>query len=355
MRPIIRLLAAAAVGLALAWVLHVNPASLPHSTTYRLAAYLLLTVGLYGATYGIDLSHARADRRIIISAATVGVAVKALIIGGSLALAFSDPLFLILGIAVAQIDPLSVAALMGDDRMSVRARSVLAAWSSFDDPVTVILAVYGAAVAGALGVDANSRHVAPSLAFYGVELVGNLALAGVAYLVWRRIGDREWLRYAVLAACGVIAVATGWMLAVALIGLFARPAALGPVLARAIRWATIAAAVALGVLLRGGLDLWRGISLGAVAFVAQAIVAWPLTAGMPRRDRVHLAAAQQHGITAIILALTLEIQFPGVVAVIAPTILTANLLHVVVNRMIDRRTGLAPGPATVPPAASETP
>jgi hypothetical protein len=97
------------------------------------------------------------------------------------------------------------------------------------------------------------------------------------------------------------------------------------------------AAVALGVLLIGGIDLWRGISLGVIAFFAQAIVAIPLTRNMPTSDRWHLAGAQQHGITAIILALTLEIQFDGVVAIVAPAIIAANVFHVVANHLIDWR------------------
>ncbi|MDI1460606.1 hypothetical protein QEZ54_06485 [Catellatospora sp. KI3] len=358
MRRLALLTAFVLAGLGAAAVLDVDAAALPRSDVYHWAAYLLLAIGLYGATYGIDLAQARADRRIILSAVTVGVVAKALIIGGALALAWRDPLFLLLGVAVAQIDPLSVAALMGDARMSTRARTVLAAWSSFDDPVTVILTVYAAAVAAAFGLGTAAATGGRWPLHYLLDLGGNLGLAVAVWLLWRRLGSRPWLQYALLAACAAAAMFTGWMLAMALIGLFARPAALERWMPRITESAMYAAAVALGVLLVGGIDLAAGAALGAVAFVAQALVAWPLTRGMPRADRWHLAAAQQHGITAIILALTLEIQFTGVVAVIAPTILTANLLHMVVNHLVDRRlagTRAADAVATDPPVAAQAP
>ncbi len=53
-----------------------------------------------------------------------------------------DVKYLILGIVVAQIDPLSVASILRNPKMSIRVKSILAAWSSFDDPITVLLSLY---------------------------------------------------------------------------------------------------------------------------------------------------------------------------------------------------------------------
>jgi hypothetical protein len=326
------------IGLGLAWATSVDVAAVAHSGYYELGAHLLLAIGLYGATYGIDLHQARHDKRVISTAVTVGVVLKALLIGGILALAWQDPLFLILGVAVAQIDPLSVAALMGDERMSPRARTVLAAWSSFDDPFTVVLSIYAAAVAvNTFGIGDVPPPGSDPLLLYATDLGGNLALAGAAWLVWRLIGDRPWLRYLALAGFFATSVVTGWMLAIAIIGLFARPATLDALIPGLTRWALYAASVALGVLLIDGIQIWQGISLGIAAFAAQIFAAGLLTGGMLRADRWHLAFAQQNGITAIILALTLQIQFDGVVAVVAPAIITANLIHAVANRFVDRK------------------
>ena len=51
--------------------------------------------------YDIDVTQIKSDRPVIVSAITLGVVAKAVLIGGVLALAWRDPLFLILGVAVA--------------------------------------------------------------------------------------------------------------------------------------------------------------------------------------------------------------------------------------------------------------
>jgi hypothetical protein len=237
---------------------------------------------------------------------------------------------------VAQIDPLSVAALMGDERMSVRARNVLASWSSFDDPFTVVLSIYAAAVAvNTFGIGKHPPTDTSPALLYAMDLGGNLLLAGAAFLIWKAI-TKPFMQYAVLLACFAAAVATGWMLAIALIGLFARPRQLENAIGHITRIALFTAAIGLGFLLIDGVQLVRGITLGVAAYAAQIVVAPLLTRGVPRHDRWHLALAQQNGITAIILALTLQIQLDQAVAVIAPAIITVNLIHAVANRWYDR-------------------
>jgi hypothetical protein len=73
------------------------------------------------------------------------------------------------------------------------------------------------------------------------------------------------------------------------------------------------------------------------AFLAQIAVAYLLTRSMATADHWHLAAAQHNGITAIILALTLQIQFDNVVAIVAPAIITVNLIHAASNWFLDKR------------------
>ncbi|WP_020518938.1 cation:proton antiporter domain-containing protein [Catelliglobosispora koreensis] len=326
------------LGLGLARLLSVDVTAVSHSPWYQYGAFLLLGIGLYGATNGIDLRQAKQDKKIIVLAVTVGVVLKALIIGGSLALFWDDPLFLILGVAVAQIDPLSVAALMGDGRLSTRARTVLAAWSSFDDPFTVVLSIYAAAVAvNTFGLGSGVPTGTSPALLYAWDLAGNIALALVAWLIWRleAVQDRAWLQYLLLLAFLAVSVVFGLMLGIAIIGLFARPQKLEPLIPRITTAAMFLAAIVLGFLLIDGIEFGKGIALGAMAYLAQAIVAVPLARKFPPLDRWHLAAAQQNGITAIILALALEIQFDGVVAVVAPAIITANVLHFVVNKVID--------------------
>lgn len=339
MRQILRLVVPAMVGLAIAAATDVH--GLDSSRVYFTITSVLLAVGLYGSTFHIDVRHALRDRRTILLAVTVGVLVKAALIGGILALSWRDPLFLVLGVAVAQIDPLAVASVMNHPTMSTRAKSILASWSSFDDPITVIISVYAATLVSHLGGSAGASLPGGTGAWsYLRDLVANAVFALVAYLAWRAV--RRWPAavYALLAVLMVVAVSQFTMLGIAIVGLFIRPP-IGKHVAWAVQAALIAASFMIGLILLGGVDLRRGITLGVAAFVAQIIVGFALTRRLPTPDRVHLAFAQQNGITAIILALLLEAEFDGVIAVVAPAILIINVIHLVANTVIDRRDPIA--------------
>lgn len=121
-------------------------AELPYTSAYLFAATALLAIGLYSSTYEISVTDVRHDARTVIAAVTIGVLLKAVLISLVMFAAFRHPQYFVLGIAVAQIDPLSVAALQAKSRMSRRAKDVLLAWASFDDPVTVVLTVYFSAI-----------------------------------------------------------------------------------------------------------------------------------------------------------------------------------------------------------------
>jgi NhaP-type Na+/H+ or K+/H+ antiporter len=326
---------------------------LEQASWYLLVVSLLLAIGLYASTYGIDSKEARRHLKIIVSAVTVGVVLKAGIIGGSLAILFHDPFFLILGIAVAQIDPLSVASLMKGSRLSAKAKTILASWASFDDPITVILSLYAPMLVaqltgshfGSIGGGSDA-----GLIVYAEELGLNLVLAGGVLLLWLLIRSRPAKAsasfapamlagtvYALLAASLFISVWYFMMLGIALIGLFLRPPKIAPLIDHAVVWALRAAALLLGLLLVGGVDIWKGIALGVAAYFAQVIVGFLLMRGLPEKDRWHISFAQQNGITAIILALLFEPVHPGTVAIVAPAIIVINGLHWLMNKLVDRR------------------
>ncbi|NUR72084.1 MAG: hypothetical protein HOU81_14810 [Hamadaea sp.] len=331
MRRAAALLAMAALGFGAAWLTGTGPSEIIAYAAYPYVTAALLAVGLYGSAYGIDLIEARQDRRLILLAVTVGVLVKATLIGVVLALAWQDPLFLLLGIVVAQIDPLSVAAALGDGRMSGRARSLLAAWASFDDPLTVVLAVSAASVVGDLRGHPGDGLLA-GLSAYAVELAANLALAAGAFVAYQWGPKKTWWRTGLLIVAAAVAVWQLWLLAIALVGLFLRPRRLAAVLPGAVNAALAGAVLLLGALLIGGFDPLRGLSLGLAAFAAQWVVAGWLTRGLPVLDRAQLRLAQQNGITAIVLALKLEPTFRGVVAVVAPAIVVTNVTHLIANQ-----------------------
>ncbi|MBX9360654.1 cation:proton antiporter [Streptomyces sp. WAC04114] len=326
-----------------------DPSPLVGTTGYVVATGLLLAVGLYGSTYGIDLADLRRDLRGVVAAVTLGVVLKAGMISGVMVWAFDRPEYLVLGIVVAQIDPLSVAALSKDGHMSQRARSLLTAWASFDDPMTVLLTLYAAGYAyTAAGHTGTPSVMGGGARGYALGLALNALLLAGALLVWwaggrlwpaRRAGERPErprrpatpLAALVVVVMLLLAAANMLMLAVAVAGLFLRTRAFTRPLARAVTSAFLLATVLLGLFVAQGVSLGPGLLLGASAFVAQAVVAvllMPLfVRGLSRRDRVLLGIGQQNGLTAVLLALTLERDFPKTVGIVAPAVVTVNLLH----------------------------
>jgi NhaP-type Na+/H+ or K+/H+ antiporter len=335
-------------GLALAAIFNFH--GVQNAQWYLLTVAILLASGLYSSTFGISIKDARAHVGLIIKAITVGVFLKAFIIGSIMTLILKSPIGFILGIIVAQIDPLSTAALMKGKRVSKRAQAILRAWSSFDDPMTVIMSLYAPIAAAAL-VGAQWQPIRGTMQDLGVggyliETGINLLFAGGIYVLWQMMKRRsKATNYVVVALVGLgmygllvgalsIAVYYFWMLGIAVLGLFMRPP-IEKAVSLAVHWALGIAAVLLGILLINGINIWAGVALGLAAYIAQVIVGLLLTGRLPGRDRLHIAFAQQNGITAIILALLFESYYPGTVAIVAPAIIVTNSMHTVANRLLD--------------------
>ncbi|MGI5498596.1 hypothetical protein [Lentzea sp. CA-135723] len=338
------LLSSVGAGYALSLVADVDGAE--STAYYRYFVTALLGFGLYASTRGIDIAEFRDQLGTVLLAVTLGVLAKSVMIAGVVYLAFGEPWLMVLGIAVAQIDPLSVAAMRSKSKMSPSAKALLSAWASFDDPITVLLTVYFTALA--LHASNGAVVMSAGLAAFLWNLLWNLVLAGAAFLVWHgflKVRARlaaKWHTVAnvvmgvVVLAVAFFAVVMGLLLAIALIGLFFRPP-LGRFVDAATQVALYTGCAAMGLVLVLEVRwLLIGLVLGTAAYLSQIVTAFALTT--PRRwrgDRVRLALGQQNGLTAIILALLLEPDFPGAIAVIAVAIVVVNVLNAVCNGLWD--------------------
>ncbi|NUT93151.1 MAG: hypothetical protein HOY78_14115 [Saccharothrix sp.] len=346
MTPALRsaaLLAALGAGWFVAWRLGLR--EVDQSSAYSFFITALLGFGLYASTSGIVIEEFRRELRTVVVAVTLGVLAKVALIFGVMFLVYRQPEHLVFAVAVAQIDPLSVAAVRTKSKMSDSAKALLSAWASFDDPITVLLTVYITSFAlqgGTIG----------GFGAFTVNFALNLALAGGAFLLWLLVRRRgvavtgrggrlvvHAVSAVVVVVIGYVAVSFSLLLALALIGLFFRPD-LGKWIDGLAEIGMFAATAAVGLVLAFEFS-WTlagiGAVLGAAAFGAQAAVAWALT--LPQRwrgDRMRLSLGQQNGLTAIILALLLEPTFPGAIAVVASAVVVVNLLHASTNATYDR-------------------
>jgi hypothetical protein len=298
---------------------------------YPIILNVLLAVGLYASVRGIDFRDLNGDRAKLISVVTLGVGLKIILIGGALYAVTGNPNVFIFAIIIAQIDPLSVSALTlkGNYQISPRARSFLLAWSSFDDPITVIAAV--AATQLILQVDLTLLSTEWYWEF------GNIALPAITYIIHKNFcaGPNSLLRErALLFASSAVAIIFGWMLSIALIGIFLRPSLFSA--GKHIIWVAYALSVMLlGSYLQHGVDFALGAGLAAAAIAAQAIASYAFMWRSPSLDKAYLACAQQNGITAVILSLLFARHIEQVTAVVTAAIVIINVFHTLSFFLLD--------------------
>jgi NhaP-type Na+/H+ or K+/H+ antiporter len=319
----------ALAGLGVASVIDIS--DLPRQPYYEPFTYALLAVGLYGSVYGIRLEELLDHKRIVLQAVTVGVLLKTVIIGLALYLVTRNPVAFLLGLTVAQIDPLSVANLLqgGTPRLSSRAKTILGAWSSFDDPMTVLLSIYALYF---FLPHTETGTLIDSVAPFFIGLAQNLLFILAVYLLYKYLKQNKIALMILLAACFIVAVTFQWMLGIAAIGLFLRPEIKR--LPSIISSAFYIAVLLLGFLLVNGVFWIPGIALAVGAILAQFFIGLLLTRDLPRNERLYLAFAQQNGITAMILALFFEKDLAGTVGIVAPAIIFINLGYYFFNNVI---------------------
>jgi len=319
----------ALAGLGVASVIDIS--DLPRQPYYDTFTYTLLAIGLYGSVYGIRLEELRNHRKIVLQAVTFGVLLKTVIIGLALYLVTRNPVAFLFGLTVAQIDPLSVANLLqgGVPKLSSRAKTILSAWSSFDDPMTVLLSIYALYF---FLPHSTTGGLLQSILPFLVGLAQNLLFVLAAYLLYKYLKQNSAASMILLLVCFIVAVIFQWMLGIAIIGLFLRPEI--KKLPAIISAAFYVAVLLLGFLLVNGVYWIQGLALGVGAIIAQILVGLLLTHDLPRNERLYLAFAQQNGITAMILALFFEKDLPTTVGIVAPAIIFINLGYYFFNSVV---------------------
>jgi len=298
---------------------------------FTLLLYTMLAIGLYGAVHGIDLEEFKNHRMLIVRAVTFGVVIKSIISGCVIWLLFHTPYAFIFGIIVAQIDPISVAHLLDgkSDMFSKGARTILRAWSSFDDPMTVLLALY---IYLPLVVSKNGNF---TIQQYGTGVIENILFALALFLVAKFVAKNNTIKLLLLCVAFLIAIPQQLMLGIALTGLFLRPTISS--LPRIVSVTFFIAALLLGSLLTiSESTILLGIALGIVAFAGQGIVTPLVASKLNVTDKLFLAFSQYNGITSVILALIISQWIPQTVSVIAFAVLTINLLYYGTNYFLNR-------------------
>jgi NhaP-type Na+/H+ or K+/H+ antiporter len=336
---IFRFLLLAVIGLYFSILFKQNNIDLT-SIDYTYFTYTLLAMGLYGGVYAINLKDLHSHKKVIISVITTGVILKSVIIGGLLYLVTGNILSFLFGIIVAQIDPISVTYLLQknkQEKLSKSGETVLRAWSSFDDPMTVLLLLYLALPM--VSVFLNGGILSLNLESYFYELFYNLSFALALFILFQFFKE-YFKRYKILEIFLLFLIFAGvvylkLMLAIAIIALFFRPK-IEKYIDKSIVLAFYLSTILLGILLINGISLEIGLLLALFTVLSQIISSFILVNHFSKKDKIYLAFGQQNGITSIILSILIEGFYPGTIAIIAPAIFFINSIYYLLNYLADK-------------------
>lgn len=297
---------------------------------YRNALNALLSIGLYASVSGIDNRILSESKYIILSSVTIGVALKILIISAIYFLGFPSPMAFLYAVIVAQIDPLSVATMIGEKSSTIsdKAGTIIRGWSSFDDPITIVFAIYIASTIAGNGIGEGILNIA-------INLGVSLSLFFIVYICRKKINKYNSIQFIILGLVFANAIFLDGLLLSALIALIIKPKIILKWMGKVIPYILYIAVILMGMQLTHGIQWSSAILLSISVVVSQVIVGWLLTRGLNMNDSLKICFAQQNGLTAMILALALSTQFPNLIAVIAPSIFIINLIHILSNVSID--------------------
>jgi hypothetical protein len=325
MREILIFLLLTGAGYAAGQVSGANPVEAP---AFEHVTALALVLGLYSSVSSIDLLAVQARRRLAVLVITLAVPLQILATGALMYLIYPEPVSWLVAVAITQIDPLSVDALLRDkEQMSEQAKGILRIWASFDDPVTVI---FGFLVLLPLVSD-TAGDITPT-----ATLIGLIANLGPGALLWwmsthTRLLHRANIRLALLIGLLIFCLATRAYLLAAITGLLLRPTH-PQTLSRVVQVFYYGIVFVVGMAIsRYGLDVRLGFLLAVVEFfVIQPLTTLLVFNGTPG-DLLRIAFAQQNGLTTLLMGLAFESLGVDVLPILLPAIVAVNLMNLLAN------------------------
>jgi hypothetical protein len=298
------------------------------STVYEYLINFILAIGLYASVSAINTSSLREDKKIIFKAVTLGVMLKILII--FTIMYFKAPTSIeafMLAIIVAQIDPLSVSAILRHDNsiLSERAETIIRAWSSFDDPVTAFLAI----LIATFYLDTSTGwHI-------NIITLISFIILGIAFFFYRRNKFSSATNLLFFITFLLLATLYQQFFAIAISGLFIRTKDIKNIIKKVLPCLYHFSIALMGMKLVYGINIIDAIILAGAAVCSQIIVGYIMTKNFPIPDRWFISFSQQNGLTAIILSLLLLKYDPQFTSIVAPAILLINILHMFSNTIIN--------------------
>ena len=296
---------------------------------------LMLVLGLYGATMSINTTHLKVHYRMILMCITCGVFLKVLFIS-ALSYAFMGPIAMYIGVMLAQIDPLATQQLTADNAsMTPKTKTIMNAWASFDDPMTVLLATL-------FVIPYSSNTI--SISSFETDIY-NILIVCVVFLIYKYMHYNTLsgvLKMAIILLLIVLCTLFEAFLGIALIGLFIRYDGINTLYNITLKGVFLCLGICMGIILYTTMidftTILYGLLCGIIAFIAQIIIGFTVSKyySFTVKDMLYIMFAQYNGLTTILLALVIAPLYPLIIPLSIVSIIIVSFLYTTTNAFLER-------------------
>lgn len=318
-----------------------NVRSLPH---LQQIMFIVIAIGLYINVASIEIGSFKKELKQITAVLVFGVPIKIILPG--LILGWLSPnnskIAFLCATVIAQIDPIVASQSFQNIKLKKSSETILRAWSSFDDPVTVLFAFY---IFSPIS-QSNSFNFIEY--FLGYILINLLFIGGI-YFVYNKLLRTWYKRFKdeiitninkfIIGFVFIYGLLTSSFLAPAAVGLFIRPFKPSN-MNKVISVIACFSAIIIGAFAARSIIDWQaGLILAISMLVAHALATYFLIKESPQ-SKLKLMFSHQNGMTAILLTIGLEVSGQGIsnlLSITLPAIILIAFFYLCSNYIIERR------------------
>ncbi|MDJ0618832.1 MAG: hypothetical protein QNJ63_19175 [Calothrix sp. MO_192.B10] len=343
------IITATALGLGayfLATNLDINAKHIPYLQEIM---YATIAVGLYINIVSIDTTIFKSNLDSIFKVIFLGVPLKIILPGFLLAYLSPSvaPIAYLCATVIAQIDPIAAAHSLDYSNISKKSETILRAWSSFDDPITVLFAFYIFRPIILL-VDFNFNE-------YLFRIVRDITTCFIVYFIYKQIYRKYSkklpipIKYKIkfkifletITIIGIIiySILSASFLLPAAIGLFIRPFAAEKLtkINSAIFYFSV---IILGLLSANlSLDWNSGLILAFSTFFLAQVLVTLLFLKDSTESKTRVMFGHQNGMTAMLLTVAIEVsgseKTAQLLSVTLPAIICIAIFYFASNYILD--------------------
>lgn len=306
--------------------------------------YTAIAVGLYINVASIEIDSFKKELKQITAVLIFGVPIKIILPG--LALVWlshsSAKIAFLCSTAIAQIDPIVASQSLKNIKFKKRSETILRAWSSFDDPVTVLFAFY-IFLPISQGNSFNFIEYFVSHILIDILVIGGIYFASNKLLKpwYKRAKDKviTAINTTIIGLVFIYGLLTSSFLAPAAIGLFIRPFNPDNV-SNVINGIACFSATIIGAFAANSIIDWQSGSILAISMLVAHALATQFLIKESSYSKLKLMFSHQNGMTAILLTIGLEVSGQGMsnlLPITLPAIILIAFFYFLSNYIIERR------------------